>query len=78
LTEKKKQTFEEAMEELETIVHHLEEGEVPLEKALHYYQKGIELSKFCHDTLKNAEDKLTKLITDNGEEEFSLKEEDTK
>ncbi|MBM7584572.1 exodeoxyribonuclease VII small subunit [Bacillus pakistanensis] len=78
MTEEKKQTFEEAMEELETIVQHLEEGEVPLEKALQYYQKGIELSKFCHDTLKSAEDKLTKLITDDGEEEFSLVEEDAK
>lgn len=71
-----KLTFEEAMEQLEIIVGRLEEGDVPLEEALNSYKKGMELSKLCHDKLKVVEEQLTKVITENGEEEFIIKEED--
>ncbi|MEK3890786.1 exodeoxyribonuclease VII small subunit [Bacillus sp. FSL K6-3431] len=69
-------TFEEAMEQLDIIVQKLEEGDIPLEEALANYQKGMELSKICHDKLKNAEEQLTTVLTDNGEETFRLQEED--
>ncbi|MFC5463179.1 exodeoxyribonuclease VII small subunit [Lederbergia graminis] len=71
----KKISFEEAMEQLETIVQRLEEGDIPLEEALDMYKKGIDYSKICHDKLKNAEAQLTKVLTDDGEEEFHLQEE---
>jgi exodeoxyribonuclease VII small subunit len=73
---KEELSFEEAMEKLEDIVEKLEEGEVPLEKALQFYQKGMELSKYCHDTLNKAENQLTKMITDEGEKTFDIKEEE--
>lgn len=63
-----KQTFEEAMADLETIVKQLETGEVPLEEALEQFKKGIELSKSCQDTLVKAEETLTKIMSDDGEE----------
>ncbi|MBU5214293.1 MULTISPECIES: exodeoxyribonuclease VII small subunit [Heyndrickxia] len=69
-------SFEEAMEQLEVIVQRLEKGDVPLEEALTIYKKGMELSKLCHDKLKTVEEQLTSIITDNGEEEFIIKEED--
>jgi exodeoxyribonuclease VII small subunit len=47
----KEYTFEEAMEQLETIVNKLEEGDVPLEEAIQQFQEGMTLSKFCHDRL---------------------------
>ncbi|MBS4176389.1 exodeoxyribonuclease VII small subunit [Lederbergia citrea] len=68
-------TFEEAMDQLEVIVQRLEEGDIPLEEALDIYKKGMELSKLCHDKLKNAEEQLTKVLTDDGEEDFHLQEE---
>ncbi|RWR15082.1 exodeoxyribonuclease VII small subunit [Siminovitchia fortis] len=71
-----KLTFEEALEQLEMIIKRLEEGDIPLEEALEIYQKGMELSKACHDKLKYAEEKLTKVLTENGEEEFHVSEED--
>lgn len=71
-------TFEEAINELEKIVARLEEGDIPLEEALQIYQKGVEYSKFCHEQLKKAEEQLTKIITDQGEEEFILQEEEEK
>ncbi|HEY9578014.1 exodeoxyribonuclease VII small subunit [Pseudobacillus wudalianchiensis] len=72
--ENKEITFEEAMDKLESIIMKLEEGDVPLEKALSLYQKGMELSGFCHTLLSQAEEQLAKLITDDGEKEFSIDE----
>ncbi|MCR2820349.1 exodeoxyribonuclease VII small subunit [Lederbergia panacisoli] len=69
-------TFEEAMNNLEKIVVRLEEGDIPLEEALEIYKKGIEYSKLCHDKLKKAEQQLTKILTDDGEEDFLLQEEE--
>ncbi|KAA0561007.1 MULTISPECIES: exodeoxyribonuclease VII small subunit [Bacillaceae] len=73
---KEELSFETAMEQLEEIVEKLEEGEVPLEKALEFYQKGMDLSKYCHDTLQKAENQLTKMMTDEGEKAFDLDEEE--
>lgn len=70
-------TFEEAMEKLETIVERLEEGDVPLEEAITIYKNGMELSKLCHDKLKNVEEQLTQILTTDGHKEtFSIPEEE--
>lgn len=70
-------TFEEAMEQLEIIVERLEEGDVPLEEAISIYKKGMELSKLCHDKLKNVEEQLTEILTADGHKEtFSISEEE--
>ncbi|MBW3113563.1 exodeoxyribonuclease VII small subunit [Bacillus sp. MCCB 382] len=71
---KEELSFETAMDQLEEIVEKLEEGEVPLEKAMEFYQKGMDLSKYCHDTLQKAENQLTKMMTDEGEKSFDLDE----
>ncbi|WP_338451676.1 exodeoxyribonuclease VII small subunit [Niallia oryzisoli] len=77
MAEEKTITFEEAMEQLETIVERLEEGDVPLEEAISIYKKGMELSKLCHDKLKNVEEQLTQILTADGHKEnFSIQEEE--
>lgn len=55
-------TFEEIMLELEQIVKQLENDSLPLEEALTKYQKGIELSKMCHDRLAQAKEIVAKKI----------------
>ncbi|MDE4083669.1 exodeoxyribonuclease VII small subunit [Planococcus maritimus] len=62
-----KMMFNDAMEQLEEIVRLLEQGDVPLEEALTLYQKGMELSKLCHDKLKNAETQLVTMMKDGKE-----------
>ncbi|GGM40277.1 exodeoxyribonuclease 7 small subunit [Paraliobacillus quinghaiensis] len=70
-------SFEEAMENLEAIVEKLEEGEVPLEKAIKYYQDGMQLSKVCSDKLSNVEKQMTQIINEQGEyKQFSVQEEE--
>lgn len=63
-----KQSFEEAIADLEVIVKQLETGEVPLEEALEQFKKGMELSKACQETLTNAEETLTKIMSADGKE----------
>ena len=41
----KKLTFEENLAQLEAIVNELETGDVPLEKAMTAFQKGVKLSQ---------------------------------
>ena len=72
----KEMSFEEAMLELEKIVENLEEGDVPLEKAITFYQDGMKLSKLCNDKLTNVQEKMTNIINENGElEPFEVQEE---
>ena len=60
-------TFEEKLQQLETIVSQLEKGDRPLETALVDFQTGVGLVKDLQDTLKNAEDTLAKVMSDEGE-----------
>ncbi|GEP84753.1 exodeoxyribonuclease VII small subunit [Staphylococcus piscifermentans] len=62
------QTFEEMMEELETIVKKLDNEAVSLEDALELYQKGMKLSASCDETLKDAEKKVNQLMKNDDEE----------
>ncbi|MFT0800230.1 exodeoxyribonuclease VII small subunit [Bacillus swezeyi] len=59
--------FEEAMKGLEKIVSKLEEGDVPLEKAIDYFQEGMVLSKMCHEKLQNVEKQMDYILRENGE-----------
>lgn len=77
MANEKKLSFEEAMTKLEKIVDKLEEGDVPLEEAILFYKEGMDLSKLCHDKLKNVEEQLTQIITEDGRKEsFSIEEEE--
>ena len=51
-------TFESAMSRLEEIVGQLESGRVSLDSSLKLYEEGIELVRFCSDTLDKAERKI--------------------
>ena len=73
----KEYTFEEAMEQLETIVNKLEEGDVPLEEAIQQFQEGMTLSKFCHSRLQHIEKQMETILREDGTlEPFSVQEEE--
>jgi exodeoxyribonuclease VII small subunit len=61
-------TFEESLDELESIVKKLEEGDMPLEESLELFEKGVKLSRDCRDRLTRAERRIEVLMKDaNGE-----------
>lgn len=74
--EEEEQTFEEAMKKMEDIVAKLEEGDVPLEKAIQLFQEGMTLSKTCHLKLKNVEKKMDQIVEEDGEMKEYVMEED--
>ncbi len=75
----KKKTFEESMEQLETIVKELESGRLPLEKAIKKFEQGMKYSEICHNILDATEKKLVTILKDsNGnvkEEPFDMNDE---
>jgi len=54
-------SFEDALNELETIVRSLESGSAPLEKSIESYERGIALKKHCETRLKDARAKIEKI-----------------
>ena len=58
--------FEAALAELETIVKTLEEGDQTLESSLALYERGVQLSRFCHTRLEEAEKRI-EVLNDRGQ-----------
>jgi exodeoxyribonuclease VII small subunit len=58
-------SYEEAFQELETTVHQLESGELPLEDALNLFERGQKLASRCSALLEKAELKLRQLMPED-------------
>ena len=63
--------FEDALAELESIVKTLESGEQSLEMSLEQFERGVTLSRFCQQSLSDAEQKVKVLLEENGKEELT-------
>lgn len=66
-------TFEESMNELETIVTQLETGDITLDDSLKLFEEGIKLAKTCQSKLEEAEKKV-KILTNAGNGEMTLED----
>ena len=58
--------LEKALAELESLVDELERGELPLEKALEQFERGVALTRDCEAALTAAERKVELLMADAG------------
>ncbi len=58
-------SFEDALKELEVIVKELESGNVELDNAIDKYTEAMKLAKYCSEKLKNATDKVNKILTES-------------
>jgi exodeoxyribonuclease VII small subunit len=54
--------FEASLEELEKIVQQMEAGELPLEKSLELFERGVGLSETCRKQLDEAETRIEILM----------------
>lgn len=59
--------FEQALEELEALVEKMEKGELSLEESLQSFERGIQLTRTCQKALTEAEQKVEKLLTPDGD-----------
>ena len=66
MTETSIKDFEAAIAELESIVKKLEDGDLPLEQSLVLYERGVQLSRFCHARLEAAERRI-EILNERGE-----------
>ena len=64
----KEENFEAALKELEGIVEQLERGDLPLEKSLELFERGITLTRVCQKRLDEAERKVEMLVQQQGGE----------
>jgi exodeoxyribonuclease VII small subunit len=58
--------FESAIAELEQIVKQLEDGDLPLDRSLALFERGVELSRYCHDQLGAAQRRI-EVLTERGD-----------
>lgn len=53
--------FEQSLNELETLVEALEQGNIGLQEALSKFERGVALARSCQDALKTAELRIAQL-----------------
>lgn len=68
--------FEEKIKELETIINELESGEVDLDSSIEKYMEAMKIVEFCDKKLKGFEEKITKVLSEDGSlKDFKLEED---
>lgn len=63
MAQNERPAFEDALKQLESIVQELSNDEITLEKSVELYEKGLELSKICSETLEQASLKIEQIDT---------------
>ena len=64
---KKPIDFEKSLEQLESLVKEMEQGNLSLEESLKAFENGIKLTRECQQALKDAEQKVELLSRDSDE-----------
>ncbi len=59
-------SFEESLNELDTIVQSLEQGDLNLEESMALFERGLNLSQLSQVKLQAAEQKVQLLLEKNG------------
>ena len=67
--------FETTLDQLETLVEQMENGELSLEASLEAFERGVKLTRDCQNTLKRAELRIQILSEDNGPDSLEAQED---
>jgi exodeoxyribonuclease VII small subunit len=71
----KETKFEDNLKELEKIINELETGEIDLDSSIDKYTKAMKLVSTCEKKLNEVEEKVNKILNENGElKDFSIEE----
>lgn len=68
--------FESAIQELETLVERMEQGETTLEESLTDFERGVSLFRQCQKALDDAEQKVQILMKKSGAESLEPFDDD--
>ena len=66
-TEEQALDFEASLEKLEQLVERMENGELALEDSLKAFEEGVKLTRQCQQTLNAAQQKVQRLMEQNGD-----------
>ncbi|ASA56595.1 exodeoxyribonuclease VII small subunit [Vibrio gazogenes] len=64
-------SYEATIEELDTLVNQLENGDLPLDDALKTFERGIALARAGQTKLNDAEQRVKILLSDSDEASLS-------
>ena len=71
----KNKTYEDKIMELESIIAELENGTSTLDDSFKIYKIAMDLLKSCDEELIGVEEKVSKIVANNGElEDFEIKD----
>jgi len=59
-------SFESSLDELEKVVKELESGDLPLDRSLDLFSRGMQLSESCRKQLEDAETRVEMLVRKQG------------
>lgn len=68
--------FEQALEELESLVEQLESGELTLDQSLQQFKRGVELTRHCQGVLEQAQQVVEQLVEPEDESSAAALERD--
>ncbi len=63
-------SLEEAFEQIENVITHLEQEEITLEESFKEYNRGMQLLKHCNETIDKVEKKVLQINEEGGLDEF--------
>ena len=69
-TEQDGLSLEEAFEQIEEVIAHLETEEITLEQYFQEYNRGMNLLQHCNETIDRVEKKVLQINEDGGLDEF--------
>ncbi|WP_022761937.1 exodeoxyribonuclease VII small subunit [Butyrivibrio sp. AD3002] len=68
--EEKEITIEEAFAEVDERIKALEKSDVTLEESFKFFKEGMDLLKYCNDSIDKVEKKVQKVMADGSMEDF--------
>lgn len=68
--QKQELSLEQAFEEIEDVIGHLEMEEITLEESFREYNRGMKLLQYCNETIDRVEKRVLKINEDGGLDEF--------
>ena len=63
----KNKSFEESLNDLQSIIKELESDSIPLDKMIKLFEEGINLTVFCRKELNDVENKVSTLMKENSD-----------
>ena len=66
----KELSLEEAFDQIEEVISHLETEEITLEQSFQEYNRGMKLLQHCNATIDRVEKKVLQINEDGGLDEF--------